>query len=67
MSDHDDKQRHGLLWIFIVSILLLAVLNVQGAIDWLDQRSCRERGGRVEHYDANKPDEWQCVDGRAGK
>lgn len=33
------------------------------AIDWLDQRSCRNRGGTVDHHDPDHHDAWRCVGG----
>lgn len=55
-----------LLALLITGLLLSA--TVAGAIVWLEdyfaRRDCFSGGGRVEHYDGDRPDVWRCVGAR---
>lgn len=48
-----------------VLLILAMALSLGGdAVDALDQRSCRNRGGTVDHHDPDHGSDWRCVGGR---
>ena len=53
----------ALLSLLVTSLLSSAV--IAGSIVWIEdyfaRRTCFDAGGRVEHYDGDRPDVWRCV------
>lgn len=50
-----------------ISVLLTLALafSLGGEVlDALDQRSCRNRGGTVDHHDPDHGSDWRCAGGR---
>jgi hypothetical protein len=46
-------------WILAVLVVSMIIGGLAEGLDWMDRRSCRTGGGRVEKLDGD----WRCVGG----
>lgn len=60
---YGDPIGRAITWVFVWIIAFFAIIMMAMAfgscLDWLDKRSCRERGGRVETTSIIGAD-WHC-------
>lgn len=64
----DNLKLIAALLVITLSTLVVSA-GIAGAVvaiqDSLAQRHCFSASGRVEHYDADRPQVWRCVGARA--